>query len=102
MLVLLMLMPATEFDTPTLKFADCCRWHHPEKLWIWPKACHPYGSRLEEGMGQDCRPVVRQGIERLFSAAGIIHGDTRKSTSEEKIETLLFVKQNCDAAVIKS
>ena len=37
-----------------------------------------------------------------FSAAGIIHGDTRKSTSEEKIETLLFVKQNCDAAVIKS
>ena len=41
-------------------------------------------------------PATSAGIERLFSAAGIIHGDTRKSTKEEKIEDLLFVKQNID------
>ena len=39
-------------------------------------------------------PVTTGGVERAFSAAGRMHADLKKSTSEETLEHMLRVKMS--------
>ena len=39
-------------------------------------------------------PVSSAGVERVFSAAGKMHGDLRKSMADESLKHSLFAKYN--------
>ena len=41
-------------------------------------------------------PVSSAGVERVFSAAGKMHSDLKKSSQDDTLEASLFAMQNTD------
>ena len=41
-------------------------------------------------------PASSAGVERIFSAAGKMHSDLKKSTHDETLEASLFAMKNTD------
>ena len=54
------------------------------------------------GTGEDgqavlcCAPASSAGVERVFSAAGKMHGDLQKSAKDSTLEHSLFAAFNTD------
>ncbi len=84
--------PAQAAARPRLRL--CAEWLHRTTWRVSPLRAWVRGQQGKRGKEGREAEVYRAGVERVFSAAGRMHDDLRKSVSNETLEHSLFAAFN--------